>query len=276
MDQVRRAVDGVCDDFPADLQVRGVNRGYFDYLWYTEQVARLMVRPAETYRVLDLGAGAGIVPLALSRLGVRAVVLDTFAEYADEFGNQVGTREEILDRYHSHGIPAVLGTADAGVLPFASQSMDIVTFFAVIEHLHQSPRAVLEDIYRVVKPGGAFIVTTPNIGWVRTRLRLLGGRTVHFPVADWFDPPKFFGHIREYTLPELAWMVERAGFTVEAAKYGNRTHLATRERNNPDHWQRRFTVNSLKRFVEAGAIGLAALWPSMRYNMMVIGRKAAA
>ena len=270
---VRQAVESVCDDFPSDIQARGVNRGYFDYVWYAEHVAALMTQPADTYRVLDLGTGAGIVPLSLARLGARAVVLDTYAEYADEFDNQMGTRTEILNRFRRNRVTAVCGTVESALLPFASESMDIVTFFAVIEHLHQSPRALLDDVYRVLKPGGAFVVSTPNIGWVRTRLRLLGGQTVHFPIADWFEPERFYGHIREYTLPELVWMVKRAGFGIEAAKYGNRTHLATRERNNGERWQRRFTINSAKRLIEAAAIGVAALIPSMRYNMMVIGRK---
>lgn len=46
--------------------------------------------------------------------------------------------------------------ADAHVIPFADQSFDLATSFEVLEHLQEPWRAV-DEIARVLKPGGAFV-----------------------------------------------------------------------------------------------------------------------
>lgn len=54
---------------------------------------------------------------------------------------------------------------DLASLPFASDSMDLVTANMVIEHL-ATPETVLNEIRRVLKPGGILLFHTPNkSGW---------------------------------------------------------------------------------------------------------------
>lgn len=48
-------------------------------------------------------------------------------------------------------------------IPFSNESFDVVSAIDVLEHIH--PREVLKavsEIYRVLKPGGLLIITTPN------------------------------------------------------------------------------------------------------------------
>ena len=47
-------------------------------------------------------------------------------------------------------------------LPFENNSFDAVTSLANLEHL-ESPQKSLAEIYRVLKPGGVLIMTTPSI-----------------------------------------------------------------------------------------------------------------
>jgi len=49
-------------------------------------------------------------------------------------------------------------------LPFDDASFDLVWCTEVIEHLH-APKYLLDEIDRVLKPGGRAILTTPNSGW---------------------------------------------------------------------------------------------------------------
>lgn len=57
--------------------------------------------------------------------------------------------------------------------PFADGSYDVVVLQEVVEHLENVP-FVFREIRRVLKPGGCFIFTTPNmLNWT-SRLRFLG------------------------------------------------------------------------------------------------------
>lgn len=53
----------------------------------------------------------------------------------------------------------IMGTLER--LPFANESVDLVTANMVVEHLG-APEAVLAEISRVLRPGGRFLFHTPN------------------------------------------------------------------------------------------------------------------
>lgn len=57
-------------------------------------------------------------------------------------------------------------------LPFADASFDLVTCTEVVEHLEHY-RETLREIYRVLKPAGRLVVTTPNILNLKSRIRFL-------------------------------------------------------------------------------------------------------
>lgn len=57
-------------------------------------------------------------------------------------------------------------------LPFADASFDLVTCTEVIEHLEHY-RETLREMYRVLKPHGRLVVTTPNILNLKSRIRFL-------------------------------------------------------------------------------------------------------
>jgi ubiquinone/menaquinone biosynthesis C-methylase UbiE len=64
----------------------------------------------------------------------------------------------------------VLATGEG--LPFADGTFDLVTMNMVLEHV-QEPLLVFEEVFRVLKPGGAFLVHTPNRDGYTTRLTQL-------------------------------------------------------------------------------------------------------
>jgi ubiquinone/menaquinone biosynthesis C-methylase UbiE len=47
-------------------------------------------------------------------------------------------------------------------IPLKTESVDVVTAFQFIEHIEHR-KAFMEDVKRVLKPGGVFICTTPNV-----------------------------------------------------------------------------------------------------------------
>ncbi|MET0604265.1 MAG: class I SAM-dependent methyltransferase [Baekduia sp.] len=101
---------------------------------------------------------------------------------------------------------------DAGSLPFDDDTFDGIVMVEVLEHLFE-PQVAAREILRVLKPGGTFFATVPNVAYWRRRLELgLLGR--FDPIGDdlsidqpWRDP-----HIRFFTAATLHHMLAGEGF----------------------------------------------------------------
>lgn len=96
------------------------------------------------HRVLDLGAGAGIV----SQMNFRGRAAKI---YGADIDPRV-TRNPCLDE----GV-----IAEATRLPFPDDYFDVAFADNVLEHLDR-PEAVLSEIRRVLRSGGVFLAKTPN------------------------------------------------------------------------------------------------------------------
>jgi SAM-dependent methyltransferase len=80
----------------------------------------------------------------------------------------------------------------------------MVMLHDVLEHLHDSPRGLLNDLLTLVRPGGLLFITVPNAVNIRKRLLVVTGRT-NLPSFDsyyWY-PGSWRGHIREYVREDL-------------------------------------------------------------------------
>lgn len=93
-------------------------------------------------------------------------------------------------------VRAVRGNLAA--LPFGESTVDVVANLQVIEHLWDQA-GFLAECYRVLRPGGRLLITTPN------RLTFSPGR----------DAPLNPFHTKEFSPAELAELIGAARFTVE-------------------------------------------------------------
>jgi ubiquinone/menaquinone biosynthesis C-methylase UbiE len=116
-------------------------------------------------RVLDWGCGWGQVTAMLREEGVDAVAFDYRADLA-------APTTEPLERFPA--IDAHL-SPDPVRLPFDDASFDTVLSCGVLEHV-DDPDASLDEIGRVLRPGGIFYVTNlPNrYSYTEKIARLLG------------------------------------------------------------------------------------------------------
>lgn len=261
---VEDALAEIGDTFPPELRRRGFNRHFAEYGLRLKMIHQLLGRQLD---VLDLGAGAGVTSLVLRKLGMDVVVLDTWAEYRPEYDNQMGTANAMLHRFRRFSVPPVLGDLLDG-LPFREKRFDLVTLYDVIEHLPVSPRRLLTDVYRVLRPGGHLALTTPNLVNLRARLRLLSGRTIHFPIDEWFDGDSFYGHIREYTPRELRYMLESVGFRPQTVRLSNSLQWNTRRRNG--EWTPGPRPTSAFQVAKLAYFAVTAFVPSFRYDTHVL------
>ena len=98
--------------------------------------------------------------------------------------------------------------------PYRDESFDVVLFCEMLEHMLMDPMHTLRQIHRVLKPGGALVLTTPNVARIENVLRLLHGTNLYDPYSG-FGP--YGRHNREYTRHELHRLLEFAGFDVEVS-----------------------------------------------------------
>jgi ubiquinone/menaquinone biosynthesis C-methylase UbiE len=104
-------------------------------------------------RILEVGCGAGRVALSLARSGYTVDALDSTAAMLRLTVNDA-VEQGLHDRVRTY-------SADVHALPFRAQTFDLVIAIGVLPWLH-SERMALQEMQRVLKPGGHLLVTADN------------------------------------------------------------------------------------------------------------------
>lgn len=101
-------------------------------------------------------------------------------------------------------------------------SVDVVLFTEVIEHLAFNPIDLWREIHRVLRVGGRIVLTTPNYYALRGRawqpLRFICGRGAGLRIEQILEVRSFGHHWKEYSLQELDRYFEMLGPDFRIAK----------------------------------------------------------
>jgi cyclopropane fatty-acyl-phospholipid synthase-like methyltransferase len=135
-------------------------------------------------RLLDIGCGAGGLLLAARKNGWNAQGLDV-AEQATEHVRRLG-----FEVFHGE-------LQQAG---FPAQHFDVITAAEIIEHLSE-PRLLVQEVARLLRPGGLFWTTTPHARGLSARVLGLKWRCI------W--PPE---HLQLFSVAGIRALLQDAGF----------------------------------------------------------------
>ena len=137
--------------------------------------------------ILEIGSGTGALLHELRQRNLRAQGVELREAFI----------EQARDWYGNIPISRVSGLA----LPFRDRSFDVVMSFDVFEHIPDSD-AHLREVVRVLKPGGSYVLQTPN-RWMNVIFETIRWRSF----TAWREE-----HCSLHTLDELETRLRRHGF----------------------------------------------------------------
>jgi len=204
--------------------------------------------------LLDIGCGAMDKTLVFQKLGYECFAFDDFG---DPWHSDNKNLAPVLDYALASGIE-VHREINHFEIPWEMGSFDIVTIVNVIEHVHESPRDILNFAGRCLKPGGILLVGMPNSVNLRKRISVARGQSNYTPARGFYENVgEWRGHVREFTLRETSDLLGWNGFKVVYEKTYN--GMMKSRLKNP-----------LFRLVFRG---LSAAFPGFRDSIIVIGEK---
>ena len=105
--------------------------------------------------------------------------------------------------------------------PLEDASFDVVLCLEVLEHLTVDPMAMMAEVNRVLKPGGTFVLTTPNaVRHSNVVKMILGEHPLGWTPYNGYDCNR---HNREYTPSEIDQLFRAAGFAPsEVTTFGSK------------------------------------------------------
>jgi SAM-dependent methyltransferase len=172
---------------PGVVEHPGLAQGFADA--EADIVARL--RPV-VGTVLDVGCASGGFMSAMSARGWTVCGIEP-RESAAQLASALG-------RVHAGGIETA---------PFEPGTFDVVTFWSVLEHVHE-PVGALRQASRLLKPGGVVVLLVPNFGGIERRVF----RRHFFGL----DVPRHLYHFTPRTIHRAA---DRAGLRVESIDHAS-------------------------------------------------------
>lgn len=187
--------------------------------WRAEAWLLDQLRLPKGSQVLDIACGNGRVGVHLRRKGIRYFGTDL----------ALGSLRKGQARTASMGEPLDLAHGDVAELPFPSQSMDAVICLTAFEHFERDDQ-VLDEVYRVLKPGGLAAISIYNEGFFGrcgvTRFFLRLPAALQRRLASRFVQEarnleqvqtgvrEFFEHIHSITPENLRARLEKHRFTL--------------------------------------------------------------
>ncbi len=128
------------------IAIPGIHEKFIDYL--------MQGLSDKDLKIIDIGAGHGYTVKKLHEKGYDVAAADLFPE--NFYYDPVECKKADVTRE----------------LPFDDESFDVVIAVEVMEHVHDH-QLFFREVYRILKPGGQFFYTTPNILSLKSRVRFL-------------------------------------------------------------------------------------------------------
>ena len=163
-------------------------------------------------RVLDIGAGSGLLLSLLHELGHDCYAID-ITDLPNVYANEIFAGQKIHFK---------LCNVEIDNIPYADNYFDAVVCSETLEHFTHSHLNAIKEMYRVLDRGGIIEINVPNAVCFRNRSRMLRGKHITWDYEKHYldaTPVIYKGipcypdrHNREFTADELRLLLERGDF----------------------------------------------------------------
>lgn len=203
LERITREVEGF-----ARSQLPPWEAGYLEFHRRRYQDTLRLLPEGHGRRLLDIGSFPGHLSALAQMRGWQVTGLN----------NAIASSEPwavFLGRCRERKIEILPCEVEREVFPAPTAGFDAALFCEVFEHLYLNPLHTLREIFRVLKPGGLLVLTTPNWRRAETLFRYLhdwgAGPPVSRAFPDLFPSLLYHRHNREYTASELVYYLAHQG-----------------------------------------------------------------
>ena len=135
-------------------------------------------------RILDIGTGNGKLAIAMAKKGNIVTGMD-ISKIALQKAKE-------MHKKNAPDLPVDFKFGDARKLPFEDGTFNYITSQDLVEHISENDFKIhLNEVYRVLKPGGRYVFWTPS--------ELRGGSSLGL-------------HLKEYTIDEMDTIIKNTMF----------------------------------------------------------------
>lgn len=191
----KRTAERAFGPLTQEVLLHTVKTRYFPEIWYAAENWFQLIKKRK--RVLETGYGIGLVAEALAKSGWDVTSIDPSPE----------ALAALRSKFAKGSLNGAFEQADVDKLPFANQSFEAVVSINAIEFA-QNPLEAVQEIHRVLVPGGRAIIATFN---KLSPWGIPGVVRMIRPEAD-VPTPKFM------TKADLTKLIKTSGLVLEDVK----------------------------------------------------------
>ena len=180
------------DKYFSDYKKHNLNQYNSNTKALVQNLKKICQKQQKSKKILDVGGGTGDLIKFLFP-NVTDISLVDISPLALKKAKEKGIKTKLVD-------------IEIKKLPFKSNTFDFILSSEVIEHLKNTDH-FLSEIYRVLKPNGKFLISTPNVCSLSSRIRVLFGFT---PTTCSFDS----SHIQIFNFDKLSNQIKSHQFKV--------------------------------------------------------------
>ena len=168
------------------------------FIYITNAVNKYFLKYSVNIKILDFGSHTGVLAVILQDYGYNVTSIDLDSVIEDN-----------IQTYTLNKLKVDSLTQQWDQLPYEDNYFDSVIFSEVLEHIYESPVQILKELYRILKPNGVLILTTPNVMKLENKIKFFLHINIYQDIERFCYSPRYYLHFREYTEKDIKILLKK-------------------------------------------------------------------